>query len=104
MTAITLLCVVGSYAVRNSIFDVGVMIAFGAIGYLMSRVGMPVAPVVFGLILGPLLEENIRRTLIVSGDWMVFFTRPISASLLAISVAALAWPALRDRMRRPDRA
>lgn len=103
MTAITVLCVVGSYAVRNSLFDVGVMIVFGAIGYLMSRIGMPVAPVVFGLILGPLLEENIRRTLIVSGDWTVFLTRPISASLLAISVAALAWPAVRDRLRRRGR-
>lgn len=96
MTCIAILCVVGSYAVRNSIFDVVVMIVFGAIGWLMQRVQMPVAPVVFGLILGPLLEENIRRAMIVSADWTVFFTRPISASLIAVAFAALMYPAIRD--------
>ncbi len=101
MTTIALLCVVGSYAVRNSMFDVFVMIAAGAIGYVMHLVKMPVAPVVFGLILGPLLEENIRRSLIAnSGDWSIFVTRPISLSLLLISIFALIYPALRDRMRQ----
>jgi putative tricarboxylic transport membrane protein len=100
MTAIAILCVVGSYAVRNSVFDVVVMIVFGAIGWLMQRVHMPVAPVVFGLILGPLLEENIRRALIVNGDWSVFFTRPISATLIAIAIIALMYPAIRDYMKR----
>ncbi len=104
MTSIAILCVVGSYAVRNSIFDVVVMITFGAIGWLMQRVGMPVAPVVFGLILGPLLEENIRRTMIVNDNWLVFFTRPISASLIAVAVLALFYPALRDYLRRRKRA
>ena len=83
MTAVTVLCVIGSYAVSNSIFDVLVMIASGVVGYAMHRVGMPVAPVVFGLILGPLLEENIRRTLIVNDTWSVFVTRPISADAAA---------------------
>lgn len=100
MTSITILCVVGSYAVRNSIFDVVVMIAFGAIGWLMHQIKMPVAPVVFGLILGPLLEENVRRTLIVNGDWAVFFTRPISATLIGVAVLALLYPAIRDFLRR----
>ena len=100
MTAIAILCVVGSYAVRNSIFDVVVMIAFGAIGWLMHRVHLPAAPVVFGLILGPLLEENVRRALIVSGDWTVFFTRPISATLIAISMLALLYPAIRDYFQK----
>jgi putative tricarboxylic transport membrane protein len=100
MTAIAILCVVGSYAVRNSVFDVVVMIVFGAIGWLMQRVQMPVAPVVFGLILGPLLEENIRRALIVNGNWSVFFTRPISATLIAIAIIALMYPAIRDYMKR----
>jgi putative tricarboxylic transport membrane protein len=104
MTAVAMLCVVGSYAVRNSVFDVLVMIASGAIGYLMHRVKMPVAPVVFGLILGPLLEENIRRSLIVNGDWWVFVTRPISLVLLLISIFALIYPAWRDRRRKAARA
>ena len=63
----------------------------------MHRVGMPVAPVVFGLILGPLLEENVRRALIVNDTWSVFVTRPISASLLLVSIAALVYPLWRDR-------
>ena len=104
MVGIAILCVVGSYAVQNSIFDVIVMIAAGFVGYVMSRVGMPVAPVVFGLILGPILEENVRRTLIVSGDWMVFLTRPISLALILISVAALIYPALRERFVRAPAA
>ena len=93
MTGITILCMVGSYAVRNSTFDVMIMIIFGFIGYLMQKIRMPVAPVVFGLVLGPLLEENIRRSLIVSGgDWSVFFERPISLIFILISVLALALP------------
>ena len=102
MTAVTVLCVIGSYAVSNSIFDVLVMIASGVVGYTMHRVGMPVAPVVFGLILGPLLEENIRRTLIVNDTWSVFVTRPISATLLLISITALVYPLYRDRKARRE--
>ncbi len=100
MAAIAVLCVVGSYAVRNSEFDVMVMIFFGAVGYLMQRVGIPVAPVAFGLILGPLLEENVRRSLIVDGSWWVFLERPISLILLLLSVAALLYPVVRERLRR----
>ena len=93
MTGITILCMVGSYAVRNSIFDVMIMIIFGFIGYLMQKIRMPVAPVVFGLVLGPLLEENIRRSLIVSaGDWSVFIERPISLIFILISILALGLP------------
>ena len=93
MTGITILCMVGSYAVRNSTFDVMIMIIFGFIGYLMQKIRMPVAPVVFGLVLGPLLEENIRRSLIVSGgDWSVFFERPISLIFILISVLVLGLP------------
>ena len=102
MTAVTVLCFIGSYAVGNSIFDVLVMIASGAVGYAMHRVGMPVAPVVFGLILGPLLEENVRRALIVNDTWSVFVTRPISATLLLVSIAALVYPLYRDRRLRRE--
>ena len=101
MTAITVLCMVGSYAVRNTLFDVLIMIISGAVGYLMYQIRMPVAPVVFGMILGPLLEENIRRSLIVSGgQWWIFFQRPISLMLLLFSIAALVYPMIRDRISR----
>jgi len=100
MTAIIVLCVVGSYAVRNSSFDVLVMIAFGALGYLMHHARMPVAPVIFGLILGPILEENVRRSLIVNDTWLVFLQRPISLTLLLISALALLYPAVRAGLDR----
>jgi len=86
---------VGSYAVNNSTFDVLVMIVFGVVGYLMPKVGMPVAPVAFGLILGPLLEENMRRSLVVNGTWWVFLQRPVSLAMLLVSLAALVYPMLR---------
>ena len=95
LAGVAVLCVVGSYAVNNSLFDVLVMVVFGVVGYLMPKVGMPVAPVGFGLILGPILEENIRRSLIVNGTWWVFLQRPISLAMLLVSVAALVYPMLR---------
>lgn len=94
LCGIAMLCVVGAYAVNNSLFDVGVMIAFGVLGYGMQKLGFPVVPLVFGLILGPMLEENVRRTLVVSnGDWLVYLRRPLSAILLALSVLTAAYPA-----------
>jgi putative tricarboxylic transport membrane protein len=102
LSAIAMLCVVGAYAVNNSLFDVGVMVAFGVLGWMMQKLGFPVVPLVFGLILGPMLEENVRRTLVVSnGDWLVYLQRPISVLLLALAAATAAYPALLEyRARR----
>lgn len=81
---------VGTYAIQRSIFDLGAMLCFGVLGYLLRRSGYPLAPVVIGLVLGPICEENLRRSLIFSdGNYMVFFDRPISATLLYISAAIL---------------
>lgn len=100
LTTVALLCVVGSYAVRNSLFDVVVMIGFGVIGYLMNRVGVPTAPVIFGMVLGPILEENVRRSMILYNDWTVFLTRPISLVILLISLAAILYPAVQNMRKR----
>lgn len=100
MTGVAVLCVVGSYAVRNSFFDVLVMVTFGIVGYAMQKVDMPVAPLVFGLILGPLLEENIRRTLIVYHEWLIFVQRPISLAMLLVTAAALLYPPFAGWRRR----
>jgi len=102
LTGVTLLCIVGSYAVRNSLFDVVVMIGFGAVGYLMNRVGMPTAPVIFGMVLGPILEENVRRTLILYDEWTIFLQRPISLTVVLVSVITLVYPLLRS-LRRATR-
>ena len=93
MIGIAMMCVFGSFAIRNTISDVYVMVFFGAVGFLMHHLRLPTAPLAFGLILGPLLEENVRRSLIVSrGDWTVFIGRPISLALVLLSAAALLYP------------
>ena len=84
---ILLFIVVGSYSLDNSVFDVGVMIGFGVVGYLARKLDIPLAPMVLTLILGPLMERGLRQSLEISrGDFTIFFTRPISATLLAIAV------------------
>jgi len=88
---VLLLCVTGAFSVQNSLFDINVMIAFGVIGYVFAKIGIPTAPIMFGLVLGPILEENLRRTLIVYGDWSVFISRPISIVMLLITAAFLTY-------------
>src|SRR5699024_7992689 len=87
--------VAGSSSVRNSMLDVLLMIVFGVVGYRMDKVSILIAPILFGLVLGPLLEENVRRSMVVCGEWMIFIERPIAATLLAISAFVLLAPLLR---------
>ncbi len=84
--AITLISVVGAYSMNNSAFGVWVMIIFGIFGYLMKKYDIPAAPLVIALVLGPLMEEHLYQALNLShGNVAVFITRPISATLLALS-------------------
>ena len=93
LPVISLLCLVGVYSVRNSLFDVWVMIAFGLIGFVMRETGFPVAPMILGVVLGPILDNNLRRSLSISqGDPSVFFTRPLSLGLLLAAAGALLLP------------
>jgi putative tricarboxylic transport membrane protein len=79
-------CLVGAYSLKNSVFDVGLMMVFGIAGYLFKKVEIPLAPLVLTLILGPMMERALRQSLELSrGKVSVFFTRPISAVLLAIA-------------------
>jgi putative tricarboxylic transport membrane protein len=90
---ILLFCFTGTYAVGANVFDLWVMIVFGIIGFGLQRSGFPVAPIVLGLILGPMLETHFRRALIISrGDYGVFLERPIAATLLALALAYLLLP------------
>ena len=79
-------CVVGAYSLDNSVWDVGVMLAFGIVGYLFKKLDIPLAPMALTLILGPLMERGLRQSLEISrGDFSIFFTRPISLTLLIIA-------------------
>lgn len=89
---IAVFSVVGAYAINNSLFDVGVMFLFGVVGWLMRRFDFPAAPLVLGLILGRMVEENLRRALILSGGQVAFLlTRPIALVLLAGTVVSVVW-------------
>jgi len=97
----------GSYSVSNNIFDVFVTLVFGVLGYLLVRRGFHPAPVLLGFILGPMMEENLRRSLVIArGDPSVFLERPASAVMLGLAflliVMPLRKPALRflSRVRR----
>ena len=88
--AIVLFCAIGVYSTNNNTFDIWMVAGFGFIGYLFNKLGMEPAPLLLGFILGPMMEENLRRALLLSrGDWTVFVTRGLSASLLAVAVLML---------------
>jgi len=87
---ILILSMIGSYACNNSLFDVKVMGVFGALGYLMHKISMPVAPLLIGMILGPLLENSLRQSLILSGgSFLIFIQRPIALAIIIISLTFL---------------
>lgn len=102
---VLVLCTIGTYALASRLFDVWVMVAFGLVGFLLRRFGYPMAPLVLGIVLGDLLEKNLRRGLVLSdGDLTPFFTRPISAVLAGVIlvVVLLRLPLLRRLLtRRP---
>ena len=87
--AIFLFCCIGVYGVNASSFEVLLAVGFGLLGYAMSKLGLEAAPLVLGFVLGPLIEEHLRRALTLSdGDLSVFVTRPLAATLLAFAVLA----------------
>ena len=91
----------GVYGMRQSAFDVFLLYVVGLVGFLMRRYGFPAAPVIVGMILGPLAEEQMRRSLAISqGEWSVFLTHGISAFFLALTVAVLLVPVAVRRLRR----
>lgn len=90
MTVVIVLSVVGSYALRTSTFDIYVMLASGVLGFIMERNGIPLTPMVLGLILGPMVEDNLRVGLVkTQGRLAPFFTRPICLILVAFIILAL---------------
>jgi putative tricarboxylic transport membrane protein len=88
--AILLFCCIGVYAVNNSTFDVLLLAAFGLVGYVLVKLGCEPAPLLLGFVLGPMMEENLRRALLLShGNFSVFVIRPISLALLTVAALLL---------------
>jgi TctA family transporter len=101
--AILTFCCIGLYTLNNSSFDVYVAAMFGFIGYTFYKLGCEPAPLLLGFILGPMMEENLRRALLLSrGDWTTFMTRPLSAGLLiasALMIVIVALPSIKAKRR-----
>ena len=99
--SIVLFCAIGVYSTNNNTFDIWMVAIFGVIGYLFIKLGAEPAPLLLGFILGPMMEEYLRRALLLSrGDWTVFVTRPLSASLLlaaAILLAVVLMPSVKAK-------
>lgn len=90
---IFVLCSVGAYSVNHSIIDVFVMMGAGLLAYIMIKLDFSMSPVVIGIILGPMAESNLRRALMMSqGDLSILYTRPITATFLAIALLTLLLP------------
>ncbi|ACZ40405.1 MAG: tripartite tricarboxylate transporter permease [Sphaerobacter thermophilus] len=96
---IVMFAVVGAYSLGNNPIDVLFMGIFGLLGFIMKRLDFPAAGLILGLVLGPLAEQNLRRSLTLShGDWSIFFTRPISGALMVLAITALLWPVIRSQI------
>jgi TctA family transporter len=88
--AIVLFCAIGVYSTNNNTWDIWVVGVFGIVGYVFNKLRLEAAPLLLGLILGPMMEENLRRALLLSrGDWSTFITRPLSAGLLVVCLMLL---------------
>jgi putative tricarboxylic transport membrane protein len=99
---ILLFGVVGSFAIRSNVLDVGVMLSFGLLGYLLDKMAFSAGPIVLGLILGPIVESGLVSSLAMVGtgrSWLdVFVFRPISAALILLTLLSVAWPIISRRL------
>lgn len=99
--AILMFVTMGVYSINSNVFDIYVVAALGVLGYLLVALRFELIPLVIGFVLGPLLEEHLRRALLLArGDPMVFLDRPISAAFLAVSMILLLLPLVRILLRR----
>ncbi|HEY5580882.1 MAG TPA: tripartite tricarboxylate transporter permease [Rhodoferax sp.] len=103
--SIVLFCAIGVYTTNNNTFDVWMVGLFGLLGYMFIKIGAEPAPLILGFILGPMMEENLRRALLLSrGDWSVFVTRGLSAGLLAVAALLLVIVALPSIKKKREEA
>ena len=103
--SVSILCIVGSYAVNGSFFDVMVMFGAAIVGFLFKRCGFAPGPFILGLLLGGMLEANLRRALVMSqGSYAFFFQRPVAAVLICMTVLTLFWPMVKQWLISRQRA
>ena len=101
MPVILLFCMVGTFAINNTLFDVGVMLVAGLVAYLLEENQFPIAPAILGVVLGGMLEENFITSMIkANGDPLVFFSRPIAASLAAVTLLVWFAPVVMGQLKK----
>ena len=101
MPMILLFCIVGAYSINNSAFDVGVMLAFGMLAYLMEENGFPIAPTILGVVLGGMLEETFVSSMIkADGNFVEFFNRPIAGTLGVLTILIWCMPVVMRMLRK----
>ena len=99
MPLVLIMCYIGSYAIHNNFFDVYVTLLFGVVAYLSLKAKFPLPPMLLGIILGPLIESNFRRSITMSrGSLVIFFERPLSAVFIIIALSAMIYPLLRENI------
>jgi len=97
---VLVLCTIGAYALANAMSAVYILLAFGLLGYAMVKAGLPLAPLILGVILGDQIETNLIRALMTDDDLRLFFTRPISGVLLAMSAGSVVLALWQHRRQR----
>ncbi|UAL48022.1 tripartite tricarboxylate transporter permease [Sutcliffiella horikoshii] len=98
---VVVFCVIGTYTVRNNYFDILIMVLFGILGFILEKYKFPLATIILGVVLGPLTESEFRRSIQMSnGDFSIFFTRPISLTLIIISVLMLFYPVVNNFFKK----
>ena len=97
-TGVLIFCIIGAYGLKQSLFDVWVMLGFGVLGYILRKLDFPIAPAILALILGPMMEKSLRTTLEISGgSFAIFLDRPLALALLAVPLIVLAAIVVRPR-------
>lgn len=105
MPVVLVFCAVGAYGANNRVFDIAVMLGAGVLGYALKRMKFPLAPIILGFILGPLLETNLRRGLMKSGgSFAPFMTTPISGFFLLVTVVVIAMLVYKNLIKKPQAA
>lgn len=98
---VILMCIIGSYAINGNYLDILVMFIAGIIGYMMIKGEFPLSPIVLAMILGPMAEGNLRRSLVMShGDYSIFLSHPIAATFIVIAILSLLWPIVKNLLHK----
>lgn len=104
MSLVLAMCLTGTFAVNNTLIDIVVLLAFALLGYVLVKLEFPLPPIVLGMVLGPMAENTLRQSLLISGgSFAIFWTRPISILFLALTALSVVYAVRRQRSAKPGK-